>query len=81
MKNQRDKIEKLFKTARDIDNSTEEVWTMKDGKEILVGEMTESHAKNALRMILGKDRRRREGMEELRKGVVAIDNPNEAKFE
>ena len=30
----------------------DEIWTQKDGTEILVNDMTEAHAKNALRMIL-----------------------------
>ena len=34
----------------------EEVWTTQDGKTIAVDDMTEEHAKNALRMILRKSR-------------------------
>lgn len=36
----------------------DEMWTQKDGSKIAVGEMTETHAKNALRMILRNERRR-----------------------
>lgn len=35
----------------------DEVWTTKDGREIEVGNMTEAHAKNALRMVLRKRRK------------------------
>jgi len=38
----------------------DEVWTTRDGREIEVGNMTEAHAKNALRMMLRKRRRVRE---------------------
>lgn len=37
----------------------DEVWVTKDGREILVGDMTESHAKNALRMLIRKARKER----------------------
>ena len=30
----------------------DEVWKMKDGREIAVGDMTEEHAKNCLRLML-----------------------------
>lgn len=37
----------------------DEIWTTKDGRKIPVGEMTESHVRNTLRMIL-KNRRERD---------------------
>ena len=37
---------------------SDEIWTMEDGTEIQVRDMTESHAKNILRMILRKSRER-----------------------
>lgn len=37
----------------------DEYWTTRDGRQIAVGDMTEQHAKNCLRMIL---RRNREGL-------------------
>jgi len=36
----------------------DEIWTMKDGSKIQVGEMTEDHAKNALRMVLRNRRKK-----------------------
>jgi hypothetical protein len=38
----------------------EEYWKVKNGKEIAVGDMTEDHAKNALRLILKRDRLKKE---------------------
>ena len=40
----------------------DEEWITKDGKKIMVGDMTEEHAKNVLRMLL---RRRRDGEDEM----------------
>lgn len=45
----------------------DEVWVTRDGRQLLVGKMTEEHAKNALRMILRKRRRRRELLGTLRR--------------
>lgn len=36
----------------------DEIWTQKDGTKIAVGDMTEEHVRNALRMILRKARQR-----------------------
>jgi len=36
---------------------------MRDGRQIAVGDMDEAHVRNALRMILRKDRLRREAAE------------------
>lgn len=38
----------------------DEIWTMRDGTKIKVGDMTESHARNTLRMIIRNERRRAE---------------------
>lgn len=37
-------------------SATDEVWTMKDGRKIAVCDMSESHAKNALRLVLRRAR-------------------------
>lgn len=34
----------------------DETWVMQDGRKILVGDMTEEHVKNVLRMLLRKER-------------------------
>jgi hypothetical protein len=34
----------------------EELWTMRDGTQIAVGDMTEQHAKNCLRMLIRRHR-------------------------
>ena len=36
----------------------DEVWTTKDGRELKVGDMNEHHVKNALRMVIRRERRR-----------------------
>lgn len=38
----------------------DETWVTEDGTEILVGDLTEDHAKNILRMILKDQRKRNE---------------------
>jgi hypothetical protein len=38
----------------------DEIWTMKDGTEIAVGDMSESHVRNTLRMLLRKQRESQE---------------------
>jgi hypothetical protein len=35
---------------------TDEYWTMRNGKQIAIGDMTESHAKNLLRKLIREDR-------------------------
>lgn len=37
----------------------DEIWTMRDGTKIAVGDMDESHVRNALRMVIRVDRKRR----------------------
>lgn len=37
--------------------SDDEIWTTRDGRKIPVGEMSEDHVRNALRMILRKRRK------------------------
>ena len=34
----------------------EQHWTMRNGKQIAIGDMTESHAKNLLRKLIREDR-------------------------
>jgi hypothetical protein len=34
----------------------EEYWTMRNGEQIAIGDMTESHAKNLLRKLIGENR-------------------------
>lgn len=41
-----------------VNPEDDEVWTTRDGRELRVGEMTEDHVRNALRMILRNQRRR-----------------------
>lgn len=36
----------------------DEMWTQKDGTRIAVGEMSETHVRNALRIVLRNERRR-----------------------
>lgn len=36
----------------------EEIWTMRDGTKIAVGDMAESHVRNALRMIIRSARKK-----------------------
>jgi hypothetical protein len=43
----------------------DEIWVCQDGRRLAVGEMTEEHAKNTLRMILRNRRRRREAKVDL----------------
>ena len=43
---------------------SEEIWVTKTGGRIAVGDMTESHAKNALRMLIRKFREEKERVEE-----------------
>jgi hypothetical protein len=38
----------------------DEMWTMRDGTQIAVSDMEESHVRNALRMVIRHDRRRKE---------------------
>jgi hypothetical protein len=40
-------------------SAPDEIWKCQDGRLIAVGDMTEAHAKNALRMILRNNRQRR----------------------
>src|ERR1700722_3477963 len=44
---------------------TDEVWTMRDGTTIAVGDMDEGHVRNALRMVLRKARRATEKRDRL----------------
>lgn len=47
----------------------DEIWTMKDGTKIAVGDMEERHVRNALRMVIRTARRRRQlraALEEIR---------------
>ena len=37
-------------------NPSKETWTMKDGAQILVGDMTETHLKNCWKMVEGKSK-------------------------
>jgi len=37
----------------------DEIWTMKDGTRIAVGDMEERHVRNALRMVLRQHRKRK----------------------
>ena len=37
----------------------DEMWTQRDGTKIAVGDMDESHVRNALRMVIRNDRKRR----------------------
>lgn len=39
------------------DDFKDETWVTRDGREILVGDMTENHVRNALRMLIRKARR------------------------
>jgi chemotaxis regulatin CheY-phosphate phosphatase CheZ len=39
-------------------SAPDEIWKCQDGRLIAVGDMTEAHAKNALRMILRNRRKR-----------------------
>ena len=57
--------------GRPYENHEDEVWTTKEGQRVHVFQMTEEHAKNALRMILRK-RREREYVDE---GPDDGDNP------
>ena len=43
----------------------EEYWTTKDGRKIAVGDMTEEHLKNTLRMILRKRREEEFGYDDM----------------
>jgi ABC-type sugar transport system ATPase subunit len=38
----------------------DEIWIMRDGTRIAVGDMEESHVRNALRLMLRNERRRQE---------------------
>jgi hypothetical protein len=40
-------------------STPDEMWKCQDGRLIAVGDMTEAHAKNVLRMILRNNRQRR----------------------
>lgn len=42
------------------DDFKDEIWVTRDGREILVGDMTEEHVRNTLRMIIRVNRERRE---------------------
>jgi hypothetical protein len=48
----------------------DEIWITEDGTQILVGDLTEAHAKNILRMILRHRREEREAMQEVFKAVA-----------
>lgn len=48
------------RNIQDIKAKTDEQWTMDDGTKIWIADMTESHAKNCLRMILRRTREDRE---------------------
>lgn len=38
----------------------DEIWTMRDGTKIAVGDMGESHVRNALRMVIRTSRKKKE---------------------
>jgi hypothetical protein len=59
----------------------EEYWTTKDGHRIAVGEMNESHVRNALRMVLRKVRRARQRQRLQEEMIAWLRNaPDESNF-
>lgn len=52
-------------------NRGDEIWTMIDGTEIAVNDMSEAHVRNALRMIIRNDRLRKE--REFKKIMLAVE--------
>lgn len=53
----------------------DEIWTTRDGRRLLVGEMDEQHVRDALRMVLRNARRRRDALAQLdamRKRLVEV---------
>ena len=51
----------------------DEMWTMRNGKTIAVADMTEKHAKNALRMMIRKRREERDGTDDGARDVGSYD--------
>lgn len=45
---------------REIEVEKDEVWTMRDGTEVKVGDMSVEHVRNTLRMLLRKQREMKE---------------------
>jgi hypothetical protein len=58
--------------------SADELWTQRDGTKIAVGDMSESHVRNALRMVLRNQRRTLERelflLERQRKIIESIES-------
>lgn len=56
--------------------ANDEVWTKADGTKILISQMTEQHAKNALRSLIRKARERQEAacLKMLRKHVRDLES-------
>jgi len=50
----------------------EEIWTTRDGRKILVGEMDEDHVRNALRMCIRVMRKRQAQLAELKRTLKPL---------
>lgn len=57
---------------RKIIIESDEVWTQRDGVEVSVGDMTENHVRNTLRMILCQQRQCKEFVD---KSSLCDDHP------
>jgi hypothetical protein len=59
----------------------DEIWECKDGRSIAVGDMSEAHVRNTLRMILRARRRKEEIIREaLAKALAPLSGDEEAKW-
>ncbi len=54
------------------EHGPDEVWTTRDGDQIKVGDLSETHAKNILRMIIKTERERKDDVENYLLGAEVL---------